>query len=84
MTMKSPTLPSRADHRFIRRILDLTLKGKVVQSPSECDTIGRVLLRAGGSWESIFRGSASDIHLLKKICRVAYKKGYLTKVEPWT
>lgn len=69
---------------MIRRVMDLTLKGKVVQTPSECDRVARVFLRAGGSWESVFRGSAFDIKLLKRIVRIAYKKGYLTKVEPWT
>lgn len=69
---------------MIRRLMDLTLKGKVVQVPSECDRVARVFLRAGGSWESVFRGSAFDIKLLKRILKVAYKKGYLTKMEPWT
>lgn len=81
---KNTLVPSRADHRMIRRVMDLTLKGKVVQKPSECDRVARVFLRAGGSWESVFRGSAFDIKLLKNIVRVAYKKGYLTKSEPWT
>jgi len=81
---KNPLIPSRADHRMIRRIMDLTIKGKVVQTPSECDLIARVFLRAGGSWESVFLGSAFDIKLLKNIVKVAYKKGHLTKSEPWT
>ena len=81
---KDQLTPSRADPRMIRRILDLTLKGKVVQSPSECDFIGRVFLRAGGSWKSVYLGSSEDISLLKKIARLAYKHGDLTRVEPWT
>ena len=55
-----------------------------MQSPSECDFIGRVFLRAGGSWKSVYLGSSEDISLLKKIARLAYKHGYLTRVEPWT
>ena len=79
-----PNDPSRADHRFIRYQLKEFLAKKPVQhNPSEYDHVSRVFARAGGSWERIFRGSVRDIVLLRRILKIAIKKGFITKREPF-
>ena len=79
-----PLVPSRADHRFVKKLLSTTYGSKVEHRMDECDLVCRVFLKAGGSWERLFLGSYEQISLLKKILRVAYKKGYLTQVPEWT
>ena len=83
MGVADPKTPTRADHRFIKRLLSTTLEGKVVEQPDEFDRISRVFSKAGGSWERIFHGSVRDTVLLRQIIKLAYKKGYLTKKGKW-
>lgn len=75
--------PVRADHRFIHQLISVTLDGKVEEIPAEFDRVSRVFQKAGGSWMRLFRGSPKDVSLLKKILKVAHKKGYLTKKSKW-
>lgn len=84
MGIPDPRIPVRGDHRFIRKMISLNLPGKVLEKPSEFSRISRVFSKAGGSWVRIYQGSPQDIELLKRILKMAYKKGYLTKKEPWT
>jgi len=79
----TPRSPVRADHRFIRRLLDGTFKGKIEHRAEEYNLVSRVFKKAGGSWASVFHGSPKDINLLKKIISLAIKKGYMTKKEKW-
>lgn len=73
--------PSSADHRIIVYILDTFFKKKnVVHDPQEFDHVSRVFARAGGSWERLFKGSASDVNLLRKIVKIALAGGHLTEV----
>jgi len=83
MPNPTPQWPTRADHRFLLKLTSLVLSGKVVPRPSEFDRVSRVFSQVGGSWERIYNGSADDINLLKKILKVAFKHGYLTKKEKW-
>lgn len=76
-----PGDPNRADHRFIAYSLDNFVKPKCLHLPSEFDKVGRAFRRAGGSWERLFKGSARDIVLLRKILKLAVKHGFITK-EP--
>lgn len=78
-----PLVPSRADYRFIRRLLSASYGSKVEHIIAEYDAIGEVFARKGGSWQRLFLGSSEDITLLKSIIRVAYKKGFLTKAQAW-
>lgn len=72
---------SRADYRLISYILRTFIADtKVVHDPSAFDRIGSAFKRAKGSWERIFRGSASDFNLLRKIVKVAVKAGILKKL----
>lgn len=83
-TAKSdPLKPSRADHRLIKRLLESSLSGKVTHTVESYDLITRVFARAGGSWEKLFLGSSSDMGLLKKVLKVAYKTGHLMKAPKW-
>lgn len=85
MPSLKPQVPSRADHRFLHKVVSITLGDKVEYLPSEFDRLTRVFSQAGGSWERIFRGgSPQDISLLKKVIKAAYKHGFLTKREEWT
>ena len=83
MPVMDPKAPTRADHRFIKRLVELSLKNKVVEIPAEYSRISRVFSKAGGSWERIFHGSAEDVALLRDVIKAAYKKGYLTKKGKW-
>jgi hypothetical protein len=83
MSKPTPQWPTRADHRFILKLTSLTLGGKIVPLPGEFDRVSRVFSKAGGSWKRVFHGSAEDIDLLKKVLKVAFKHGYLTKKEKW-
>jgi hypothetical protein len=83
MSALTPEWPTRADHRFILKMVKLTLDGKVLLIPGEVNRVARVFSRAGGSWERLFLGSPDDVTLLKMVLKVAYKHGYLTKQEKW-
>ena len=83
MSVLNPKSPVKASHRFLRKLLSITLSGKVEQVPSELDRVGRVFRKAGGSWEGIFKGNPRDIDLLKRVLKVAYEKGHLTRKEKW-
>lgn len=79
----TPQTPVRADHRYLMKLVSLTLKDEVVPLASEFDLLSRVFCQAGGSWERVFRGSPEDIALLKRVLKLAFKHGFLTKKEPW-
>jgi hypothetical protein len=82
-TAKSdPLKPSRADYRFLKKILESS-SIEVVHIPAEYDLVLAVFKKAGGDWERLFDGSSGDIHLLKKIAKVAYKHEYLTHAPVW-
>jgi hypothetical protein len=74
--------PIRADYRILKKILESS-SFKVVHLPEEYDLILSVFKRAGGSWENLFDGSSGDIHLLKKIAKIAFKHKYLTPAPVW-
>lgn len=76
-------VPARADFRFIQKVMQALLGGKVEQVPKEFDLVSRVFVKAGGSWEKIFLGSPDNISLLKRIIKLAYKKRKLTKKYQW-
>lgn len=78
-----PDDPARADHRFIRYQLKNFMKGEVVHDPEEYAHVGRVFRRAGGSWERLFKGSARDVVLLRRIIKLAVKKGHISKAPRW-
>ena len=78
-----PLKPSRADYRLIRKILESSYAGKVLHTDAAYAMIVKVFQRAGGSWVRLFLGSSNDIGLLKRVVRVAFKKGYLLKSPQW-
>lgn len=75
--------PLRSDHRFLKRLVSITLGGKVENRPSDFTMLSKAFRELGGSWERIFKGSPQDVHLLKRVIKRAYKLGLLTKKEPW-
>lgn len=79
----SPTSPLRADHRFLKKLVSSLLGGKVEEVPSEFDFVSTIFLKAGGSWERIFKGSPRDVQMVKEIFKWAFKKGKLTKKRAW-
>jgi len=83
MATITPSWPVQADHRFILKMVKLTLEGKVIPRPDEFNRVARVFLQAGGSWERLFHGSPDDVTLLKTVLKVAFKHGYLTKTQEW-
>ena len=79
----TPKWPIRADHRFLLKLVKLTLDGKVIPRPEELDRVSRVFSKAGGSWDKVFHGSPSDVELLELVLKTAFKHGYLTKAGDW-
>ena len=67
----------------MRKLINVTLKGKVVPIPSELSRVSRVFCGLGGSWERLFHGSVEDIVKLRLLLKYAHKHGYLTKKEKW-
>ena len=84
MPSVTPKWPTRSDHRFLLKMLKLTLGGKVIPIPDEFDRLSRVFSKLGGSWERLLSGSPEDVDLLRKVMKVAFKQGYLTKQENLT
>jgi hypothetical protein len=70
--------PTRADHRMIARLLEIT-PGKFQEAADEYDRVATVFQNAGGSWEALFKGSSDEISLLRKVVKVAISKGIISK-----
>jgi hypothetical protein len=83
MSSSDPVSPARADHRFIKKILEISFPGKVVYLPSEISQVSQVFVLGGGSWERVFQGSAKDIKFLKRVVKVAIRLKKLTSKESW-
>ena len=83
MSSADPVSPARADHRFIKKVLEISFPGKVVYIPSEITQVSKVFVLGGGSWERVFEGSVKDIQLLKKVIKVAIRLKKLTSKESW-
>jgi len=79
-----PKTPLRADHRFLKKLVDLTLKGKADPTPEQFNRVSRVFYKLGGSWERVFKGSVDDIEMLKKVLKVGLKSGYLKPKDHWS
>jgi len=56
---------------------------KLDPSPEQLSRVAEVFSKAGGTWEGAFKGSIDDIELLKKVIKVAAKKGVLSKTPKW-
>lgn len=72
------SLPCRADYRYIKDLISKFCKD-AVHIRSEYDQIISVYKKAGGSWKGVYKGNVSDITLLKKVVKTAYKVGKITK-----
>tara|TARA_Y100000389_G_C17302476_1_gene433673 strand:- start:117 stop:377 length:261 start_codon:yes stop_codon:yes gene_type:complete len=79
----TPKSPLHAHHRLIRKILDSVSSKKAEHRRDEYDLINLVFKKSGGSWENIFLGDTRQIDLLKKVIKIAFKKGYITKKDSW-
>lgn len=73
-------MADRADTLFIKKLMSITLDG-VECLAEEVATVGTVFKKKGGSWEKVFKGSSSDIAMLKDIILDLYKKDYFTKKD---
>jgi hypothetical protein len=73
--------PIKASHRLMRYISSVFLKGDFDPKPEEFDLVSRVFVKAGGSWEKLYKGSADELVLLKRAMRVAAKDGHLSRKE---
>ncbi len=84
MGKRTPTSPTSAHHRLIRAVVSTHFGDKKVSpTPEELNKVGRVFKKAGGSWEGVFKGSLSDVGLLKKVLKVAIEDNLLTKTPRW-
>jgi len=84
MPKRTPTSPTAAYHRLLQAILKTHFDGENLQpSPRELDRVSNVFTKAGGTWVGAFKGSIDDIELLKKVIKIAVKKGVLSKAPKW-
>jgi len=84
MPKRTPTSPTRAYHRLMQAIIKTHFEDqKLDASPEELDKAAKVFSKAGGTWEGAFKGSIDDVELLKKVIKVAAKKGVLSKAPKW-
>ena len=85
MKVLDPNDPLRADHRKLKDLLEIIGKaGKIQHLPEEYDWVVAVFGAMGGSWEAVFKGSAHQISLLKKILKHAIKAEILSPKPSWT
>jgi hypothetical protein len=52
-------------------------------TPKELDRVAHVFEKAGGSWEKLTKGSVDDFDLMRRVIKVAVKKGYISKSPKW-
>jgi hypothetical protein len=67
-----PRERSRADHRVIARILQLSY-GIVKPEESTLDLISKLYSNRGGSWVSFFEGNPKHCSLLKRVTKAVVK-----------
>ena len=79
---RTPVSPASAYHRLVLTVLKMDHKGLDPQ-PSELNLVGRVFVRAGGSWERLFKGSSKDLLTLRKVLAVAVKRKLITPAAKW-
>lgn len=85
MKVLDPKDPLRADHRKLKDLLEIIGKaGKIQHLPEEYDWVVAVFEGLGGSWEAVFKGSAHQIALLKKILKHAIDKKIMSPKPSWT
>ena len=84
MNKRNPTTPVKAHHRLMQSLVKSGhKKDKIDPRPEEFDRVAKVFQLAGGSWERLFRGSSSDLNLLKKAIKVAVEEGVFTTQARW-
>lgn len=78
------SVPLRADHRLIKKVISITLGGRVEHVLREFNLISSLFSKKGGSWVRLYQeGSVDDLVLLKKIIKSLYKQGRITKRTSW-
>ena len=80
---RTPTSPISAHHRLMRNLVATGLDG-YKPTPEELDRVSRVFQQAGGSWVSVFLGSADAVSLLRRVLKAAAKSGRLSKSTSWS
>jgi len=81
---RTPTSPGKAYHRLMKNLVSTNHgKASVAPTPEECDRVAKVFTLAGGSWERVFKGSVTDMNLLKKTIKVAVENDVFTKASRW-
>lgn len=75
--------PVRADFRYMKELLPMVAKEALNPVPEQLGKVARVFARAGGDWIRLFQGSERDINLLKKVLKIAVKKGHISKAPDW-
>lgn len=84
MAMLNPKVPLQADHRYLKKLTSVVLGDKADPRPEEFDRVSRVFLKLGGSWERLFHGSPEEVDRIRRVLKVAFKRGYLTKQGDWS
>jgi len=82
MSTLSPITPIQANHRFIQKCIRISCDG-AEERQEEIEHINDIFLRFGGSWEKIFKGDPEHIYSLKKIIKIAFKNGRISKKPDW-
>lgn len=82
MAKRTPTSPVKAHHRLMRSLLS-SIQKKKDPTPEQLDKVSEVFTRMGGSWERVFKGSAEDMVLLKKVIKIAAKRSTFSDKPEW-
>ena len=84
MSGRTPTSPTSSYHRLLRTMVTLNHEDEGLSpTPKELDLVAKVFVKAGGSWEKLAKGSVDDFDLMRRVIKVAIKKGYISKSPKW-
>jgi hypothetical protein len=84
MGKMTPTSPVYAHHRLLKELVRANHgSDKLEPKADEFDKVAQVFKRAGGSWVRLYRGSVKDLALLRKVLKIAVKKGHVSKAPEW-
>lgn len=59
-----------------------TIEKRKDPTPEQLDRVAEVFTLMGGSWERVFKGSADDMVLLKKVLKVSARRDDVFATKP--
>jgi hypothetical protein len=82
--MNSSSAPIRAHQRFMVHLLGTEYKEKkILPREEDLERVNDVFKKMGGSWEKLFKGSSSEINLVRQVVTAAIEQGVLKTRPSW-